>query len=299
MTIMLEQYKVLLNLEKEVSFSKIEHDDAMVADVYKVERFQKPCLILKICERFRDYTSEVYFLNHFKNQIQVPAIVKTLPPSQENHGAILMEYLSGELLNPSLITREIAFQLGKSLATIHSNKTDGFGYLNRKSQLALEPTSYFKEQFLESIDECRNHLPSSLIAKLCHYFDKTLHLIEKTDGPCIIHRDFRPGNILIENNHLSGIIDWSSARSSFAEDDFCSIFHGQWGDFNGYKEHFFEGYTSIRKVPEYHQLMPLLRLNRAIAFIGFTVKRHTWNTIDSKLYQFNRHFIDYFFKTDN
>ena len=42
--------------------------------------------------------------------------------------------------------------------------------------------------------------------------------------------------------------------------------------------------------------MPLLRLNRAIAVIGFTVKRNTWNTTDSRLYQFNRKFVDNFFE---
>ncbi len=151
MTVMLEKYKALLNLDKELQFSKIDHDDAMVADVYKVENLGKPCFILKICNRPNDFTSEVYFLNHFEKQIQVPAIIKTLPPSQENHGAILMEYLSGCLLKPSLITREIAFQLGKSLAIIHSNKTDGFGYLNRDAELVSEPTSHFKDKFLEGI----------------------------------------------------------------------------------------------------------------------------------------------------
>lgn len=288
---MLEKYRKLLNLSKNIKFSKIDHDNAMVATVYKVESSGKPRFILKICDRPHDYTNEVYFLSHFEKQIQVPAIIKILPPSQENHGAILMEYLSGCLLRPSLITREIAFQLGKSLAIIHSNKTDGFGYLKRDAELVSEPTSHFKEKFLEGIDECKNHLPADLIVKLRHYFDKTQHLIAKADGPCLIHRDFRPGNIILTNHRLCGVIDWSSARASFAEDDFCPIEHGEWGDFNHYKENFLEGYSRIRKIPEYHQLMPLLRLNRAIAVIGFTVKRNTWNTTNFRPYQFNRQFL--------
>jgi len=179
MTLVLEQYKELLNLDKGVRFSKIDHDDAMVADVYKIESSGKPCFILKICNRPNDYTSEVYFLNHFAKQIQVPAVIKRLPPSQENHGAILIKYLSEKLLKPVLITKEIAFELGKSLATIHSNKTDGFGYLNRHVELASEPISHFKEKFLEGIDECKNHLPVELIAKCFSYFDKSLHLLLK------------------------------------------------------------------------------------------------------------------------
>jgi hypothetical protein len=56
MTVMLEEYRALLNLDKDVRFSKIDHDDAMVADVYKVESLGNPCFILKICDRPNDYT---------------------------------------------------------------------------------------------------------------------------------------------------------------------------------------------------------------------------------------------------
>lgn len=42
-----------------------------------------------------------------------------------------MEYLPGNLLKPELITKEIAHEIGKSLALIHQNQVDGFGYLNR------------------------------------------------------------------------------------------------------------------------------------------------------------------------
>ncbi len=296
MTLDLKKYQKLLELDEGAQFIKIDHADAMVADVYKIERRNKLPLILKICERLNDYTSEVYFLQHFAKQISVPVIMKTLPPNKENHGAVLMEYLPGNLLTPELITKEIAFELGKVLATIHNNKADGFGYLNREIELDSNPTLHFKEKFQEGIDECKNHLSVDFISESCDYFNKSLGLLEKADGPCIIHRDFRPGNIIVENNKLRGIIDWSSARASFAEDDFCSIEHGEWGDFNGCKNYFLDGYSSIRAVPDYHQMMPLLRLNRAIAVVGFTVKRGTWNTADTRPYQFNRNFIDNFFK---
>ena len=51
MTVMLEKYKALLDLNNGLQFPKIEHDDAMVADVYKVESLEKPCFVLNICDR--------------------------------------------------------------------------------------------------------------------------------------------------------------------------------------------------------------------------------------------------------
>jgi hypothetical protein len=78
----------------------------MVSDVCKIERRNKLPLILKICERLNDYASEVYFLKHFSKQISVPDIVNTLSPNKENYGAVLMEYLPGNLLTPELITKK-------------------------------------------------------------------------------------------------------------------------------------------------------------------------------------------------
>lgn len=289
-----QKYQELLSLNEDALFIKIDHDEGMVATVYKVlEQNGRPC-ILKICESRFHYANEVYFLDYFSKQILVPKVIGTLPPGEENFGAVLMEYLPGDLLTPHTITQEIAFEIGKSLAIIHENKTNGFGYLNRNLDLSPDPTLHFKAKFEECIDECKGHLPEDIILKSLNYFHKSLKLLEEVDGPCIIHRDFRPGNIIIHKNTLRGIIDWSSARSGFAEDDFCSIEHGEWGNFNGYKNVFLEGYRSVRTVPSYNAVIPLLRLNRAIAVIGFTVKRNTWSNIHARPYKFNRKYIDMF-----
>lgn len=289
-----QKYQELLSLNEDALFIKIDHDEGMVATVYKIlEQNSRPC-ILKVCESPFDYANEVYFLGYFSKQISVPKIISTVPPGEENFGAVLMEYLPGDLLTPHAITKEIAFEIGKSLAIIHENKTNGFGYLNRNLELSPDHILHFKAKFEEGIDECKGHLPKDTILKSLNYFNDSLKLLEQVDGPCIIHRDFRPGNIIIHQNTLRGIIDWSSVRSGFAEDDFCSIEHGEWGNFNGYKNVFLDGYRSVRTVPSYNAVIPLLRLNRAIAVIGFTVKRNTWSNIHARPYKFNRKYIDMF-----
>ncbi len=40
------------------------------------------------------------------------------------------------------------------------------------------------------------------------------------DGTCVVHRDYRPGNLIVHDGKLQGIIDWTGARTSFAEEDF-------------------------------------------------------------------------------
>ncbi len=114
-----QKYQELLSLNKDALFIKIDHEEGMVATVYKVLEQDGRSCILKICESPFDYANEVYFLGYFSKQILVPKIISTVPPGAENFGAVLMEYLPGDLLTPHTITKEIAFEIGKFLAIIH------------------------------------------------------------------------------------------------------------------------------------------------------------------------------------
>lgn len=57
---------------------------------------------------------------------------------------------------------------------------------------------------------------------------------------------------------------------------------------------FLEGYASIRSIPDYQELMPFLRLGKAIATIGFTVKQGTWASKHARIYHFSRQFLETF-----
>ncbi len=283
----MKKYQELLDLES-ANFSRIDHEDAMVAVVYKVTKNDGSKFILKICEREKDYFRELHFLKLLENQIPVPKIIQAVPPQNQVHGAILMECLSGELLKANEMTEALAQELGRVLAQIHNKRLSGYG---DPSEIALktDSKSYLTFKFEEGLDECRNHLPSELIAMSELYYKAHFGLLESVDGPCIVHRDFRPGNLMIHEGKLQGVIDWAGARASFAEEDFCSLFHKPW--LNQHLSHFLSGYESVRPIPQYTRLIPFLRLNKAIATIGFTVKKGTWNTKDSGLYQFNLQFL--------
>ena len=285
-------YQQHLNLQT-AAFSRIDHEDAMVAVVYKVTQPNGELFILKTCERSHDYLRELYFLMHFADKIPVPQLIQAVPPEEGINGAILMEYLPGALLKKSEITESLAFELGRCFALIHLGRLPGYGD-PIQGKLRDDPRIYFTLKLEEGLAECRNHLPLSLIEECRRYFELHLDLLDAVDGPCIVHRDFRPGNLIVHDGKLQGIIDWAGARASFAEEDFCSLEHEEW--LNNCKKPFLSGYASIRPVPDYHHLIPFLRLNKAIATIGFTVKRGTWKSNGSHIYQFNRRFLETFLK---
>jgi RimJ/RimL family protein N-acetyltransferase len=277
-------YQQYLNLSN-FSFTAIQHEEAIVAGVYAVSNLADVKYILKICSRLNDYLCENYFLNYFKNKLPVPRIVKTIEATPNTPAAILIEYISGKLLSSFHFTDAICYQMGKYLAKIHNNRTTGYGDLTKPQKLNIEPASYFTFKFEEGIAECREHFPQSLLKKCQQYYSDHIHLLKSVDGPCIVHRDFRPGNLIADEGWLTGIIDWSSARSSFAEEDFCSIVLSEfWNDW-AKKSAFLEGYENIRPVPNYEQVLPLLLLSKSIATLGFTVKTQTWDNKNTQLYQ--------------
>ena len=291
---LIRSYQQRLSLQNAV-FSRIDHEEAMVALVYKITQSNGEQFVLKICDRAHDYLREVHFLKHFAGILPVPKIIQVVAPTEGIHGAILMECLPGALLKTNDFSETLAHDIGRCLALIHLNRLSGYGD-PIQSDLNPDPRVYFTMKFEEGLNECRDHLPKELIEQCQRYYEAHVDMLMSVDGPCCVHRDFRPGNLIVESGKLQGIIDWSGARASFAEEDFCSIEHGEWG-LNPYMKTFFlTGYARIRPVPDYQPLIPFLRLNRAIATIGFTVKRGTWENTNARVYQYNRQFLETFKK---
>jgi Ser/Thr protein kinase RdoA (MazF antagonist) len=291
----IELYQQRLHLQS-ATFSRVDHDDAMVAIVYRVFQPNGEQLILKIHDRVNDYLREVHFLKHLTGIVPVPQIIQTVQPDEDLNGVILMECLPGAILKIGELTESLAYEIGRCLALIHLNRLPGYGDPIQGSLIA-DPRVYFTLKFEEGLDECRSLLPLDLIEQCHRYFERHIDDLMAVDGPCIVHRDFRPGNLIVNHGKLQGIIDWAGARASFAEEDFCSLEHGEWPDNPNSKNSFLAGYGSVRLIPDYSRLISLLRLNKAIGIIGFTAKRGTWKDCHTHLHQFNRHFLETLFKS--
>ncbi|MDX8430457.1 MAG: aminoglycoside phosphotransferase family protein [Candidatus Algichlamydia australiensis] len=281
-------YQKKLGLQK-ASFSQINHEDAIVAIAYRVTQPNGEELILKISDKEDYYSKELYFLKLLSNKLPVPRVVNAVPPEKGVYGAILMECLPGSLIKSSEVTPSLAHEFGQNLALIHLNRLPGYGDPTQ-DHLSKDPREIFTFKFKEGLEECKDHLPSDLLKASQNYYDSHLHLLSSADGPCVVHRDFRLGNLIVDKGKLRGVIDWASAKASIAEEDFCTIEHGSC--LKEHKDEFLSGYASVRKIPNYQPLTPFLRFNKAIATIGFLVKRRTWNTTSKRLYQFNRKFLD-------
>ncbi len=298
-------YLQRLNLQGAI-FSRIQHDDAIVSVVYEIKKSMtvhpEPVegFILKIGTSTEKYLRELYFLKYLADKLPVPRVIATVEPDETLQGAILMECFLGATLKISDVTNELAYELGTLLARIHLNRVAGYGDLIYPEKLTSDTQKYFIPHFEVAIDECSKHLPAELLKKCRDYYNSHKHFLDAVDGPCMIHRDFRPGNVMIHNGKIQGIIDWETSRASFAEEDFRSIEHcWDWARYPDLKKQFLAGYASIGPVPDYDAVMPLLRLVKTLDVIGFTLKRGTWETSSAQLYQTERRFLDAFFQNLN
>lgn len=278
-----------LNLSNPV-FSYIDHEDAMVAAVFKISQPKSPDLILKVFPQKGAFLRELYFLSFFADKIPIPRIIRHIEPEEGFDGAILMECIQGDLLKSETITKALAWETGSLLAQIHLERSNGYGDLANPAPLSDDPRNPFKMKFEEGLQECTSHLPERLLENCRRHFAKDIDLLLCADGPCTIHRDFRPGNLIASKGKLQGIIDWSSARGGFAEEDFCPLEFGEWP--SSCKTSFLDGYASIRKIPNYKSMLPILRLSKAIAAVGFTIKRGTFASKNLEFYQFNLNYLE-------
>lgn len=288
----IKPYQQRLGLQ-EATFSRIDHEEGIVAIVYKVTLPSGKNSILKICPSSVDYFNEIYFLKNLVD-LRVPRVFQELQPEEDIKGSILVEYFSGKLLQKEDFTQSLLYEIGCQLAGIHLHRAAGYGNLTGSNELEVDPSHYFSSKFEEVFLECKEHLSKNIIEKCYQYYTAHQHLLDGVDGPCFVHRDFRPGNLIVRDSKLQGIIDWSAARGGFAEEDFCPIEHGEWQISLEDKNAFLRGYSSVRPVPDYKSVMRLLRLCRALNVIGFTLKNGSWKSSNKKIYSFNYDFIMHF-----
>ena len=90
--------------------------------------------------------------------------------------------------------------------------------------------------------------------------------LPEPDGPCWTHFDYHPGNILVIEDNISGLIDFESSHGGSADMDFIKIKLQVWDKYPGTKTAFIEGYSTVRRLPDIENTLPFYTLY--VAFGG-------------------------------
>lgn len=230
-------------------------------------------LVLKIPFVRRKLHRELYALRELQGDLPVPQVVDCWMADDEGPGALLLSLLPGAVITGP-VSGELAANLGALLARLHRHSLGWYGDVYDPAERSPAGWWATLRRTYESWQPlCAQVMPRDLLQRARDHYDRLYASLPEPDGPCLLHFDYRPGNVLVEENRITGLIDFESSRGGSGGLDFVKIQNEVWDVWPGTREAFLRGYGSIRPVPELERVLPFYTLHNAFGGIAWCVKR--------------------------
>jgi Predicted aminoglycoside phosphotransferase len=157
------------------------------------------------------YINEKAVYRLFKNIINIPTLYYTA--LYKNRACLIYEYINAVSLQSKCsdgiqFENDIIKQVAKTAALIHNLRSDE---INEFTKLDLPPYITWYEFFLNNCNVSRRLGNETIkrVKRLIRENEANLCIIDSYQS--FIHRDFRPANMLIDNNNVVFTVDWESA----------------------------------------------------------------------------------------
>lgn len=239
-----------------------EVPESFSSEVYKLTLVNQADVYVKIPFNQDKLFREYEMLEKLTGIIPVPQVLDIWVGDERTAGALLLSAIEGVPCT-GVVDRQLAYQIGVYHAKLHNVTMPSYGVHGAEGFRTLEDNNwrlYIKGNFEKWQEPCQEILKPELFAKCVAHFDGVFAALPEPDGPCVVHMDFRPGNILINDNQVVGIIDYESTRGGSSEIDFTKINKYVWEVDPRVKLPYLQGYETIR---------PLLDLERVLPFYSF------------------------------
>lgn len=147
--------------------------------------------------------------------------------------ALLLPRLPGQPLHrlwpnlSSLEKRRVIQQLVDLLQGLHQKECSGWGQPDAEGRFSFPSwkeylQSLFSHRLRRVLEE--GYLSPQLAREIEEKFTEGLDSLEEAGKPVWVHRDFHPGNILIESDQITGILDWETALGAPQEYELDVLF---------------------------------------------------------------------------
>jgi aminoglycoside phosphotransferase (APT) family kinase protein len=235
-------------------------------------------VVLKIPFNSQKLVRERKALELLNGKASVPEVIKYHNGDDLMPGALLISYMDGMPLTKN-VTEELAYQMGIMLAKIHNIKLKKYGEIETEGERD-KPSVYLdnlknmynrNRVFCEKVMESRK---LSICDEIFQYYFSKLSIPEE---PCLLHSDYRMGNILVNGSEVVGVIDFEVANAGAPDEDFSILESEVFNVYSGTREGFSQGYKSIRKLPDLDNTLPFYKFLTAFTRIGWCVKRSKTN----------------------
>ncbi len=198
----------------------------------------------------------------------VPRLLNMWYGDDSNTGALLLSYIDGvPMVLPA--NEETIYEMGKALAEIHTVKLDRFELDDWETDWAMS----VKNKIASWVLEIQDFISPLLLESIDIFLNEKIKLLNQADGPCLVHFDYRPGNVLVRHGKIVGVIDFETSRGGSAEIDFTKVSNLIWKESPEHKRMFLEGYTSVRKLPNLQEVLPIYSFYHAIGGMAWCVRR--------------------------
>ncbi|WP_018755497.1 phosphotransferase family protein [Paenibacillus terrigena] len=232
--------------------------ESFSSQVYKLDLTSGETVYAKIPYNRDKLYREYRMLEMLSEVLPVPKVLDFWSGDDFISGALLLSQIQGIPCTGN-IDDELAFQIGVHHAKLHDVKMprygvegiDGFQFLHQNNWRL-----YIKNNFEKLTEPCKEVLERGLFEKCINHFESAFSVLPHPDGPCVVHMDFRPGNILTNNNEVVGIIDFESARGGSSEIDFTKLNRYVWEVNPQSRVSYKEGYSTIRPLMELETILP-------------------------------------------
>lgn len=253
-----------------ISINEVE--DSYSSSVYQCQLVNGENVYVKIPYTKVKFERELEAYQILKGDVSIPELLDVWPGDEECPGAFLLSALKGAPLTIGA-SRKAAYKVGVLHATMH-NVTPPDTLTNIQNVFP-NWSEFLETQFYSFAKDVKDILDESLCIQSINKFEKMKQELPPPDGPGFIHMDFRPGNIIINGDQVSGIIDFESVRFGSTEIDFTKLYR----DFLGYDSKYYHayenGYNSVRPLINLEVVLPFYRFTDAFNSIGWCKRRGT------------------------
>lgn len=249
-----------------------EVEDSHSSTVYKCSLVNGENIYLKIPFTKLKYQREFEAYGILKGHVNIPEMLDYWSGNEECPGAFLLSELKGKTLTTH-VSPKVAFQVGVLHASLHSvQPTDQLELSGIKNE--FPNWSHFVErQFLSFAEDVKDVLDKNLFDRALKRFAEMKEQLPPPDGPSFVHMDFRPANIIIQEDGVSGVIDFESVRFGATEMDFTKLYRDFLSRDVAFYQAYQKGYTSIRPLIDLEAVLPFYRFTDAFNSIGWCKRR--------------------------
>lgn len=240
-------------------------------------------VILKIPYNKDKLIKEYKMLQLLQGKLPTPKVLDFWEGNDEIPGALLLSHIEGKPIIYN-INDTIAYQMGELLARLHNITIERDMLGSAYPLIYTEKNEWWqliRRWFKNCAKDCKYILDVELLNKCITLFDFYYDDLPKPDYPSIVHMDYRPGNILIKDSKITGLLDFETTRIGSADIDFSKMKLFVWDIYPNTREEFLRGYSTIRKIPQIEKTLPFYVLFNTFTGIGWCVKR---GKIDNKFF---------------